>query len=474
MVEQPAASSEPVAWRPQFGLTPPVNLVHLLEQQLRDDSIVPSGKAVLLAVSGGLDSMVLLDLVVRLQPTFRWTVHVAHFNHQLRGRASDADENLVRKHCSAKGIPFHSARWTAEEMSGAIRAHGVEMAAREARQSFLAAVARSVQCRHVLLGHHADDQIELFFLRVVRGAGSRGLAGMNGVSRLPGGGSISLVRPLLKFRRHDLEQWARIEKIRFRKDASNKNTRFLRNLIRLKTLPLLEKACGGKLSDRIERTMLLLRDEADCLREQARVFLRSRKLFDPLPVAIQRWVIVLQLEAADANQAFDLVEQLRQDPGRVIAFPGNRRFSRDGSGRLVEHAAVSLQHIEDVVRVHVGAAGTVNFGRITVEWSVQSGGTAPPFRKGREVFDADKIGGEVTLRHWRAGDRFRPIGMKRPVKLQNLFVNAGIPAVERRQLVIAESSQGDIFWTQQLRMSDPFKISSNTRRFLVWKWRLEQ
>ena len=92
----------------------------------------------------------------------------------------------------------------------------------------------------------------------------------------------------------------------------------------------------------------------------------------------------------------------------------------------------------------------------------------PP--KQREYFDADRIGGEIVLRHWRAGDRFQPIGLNSPVKLQDLFVNAKIPAARRRDLTLAATANGDIFWVEGLRISENFKLTPETKRRLIWRW----
>src|SRR5947209_6211681 len=148
-----------------------------IEQSIIDKRLFRHGQRILVAVSGGLDSMTLLQLLCRFSKTHGWKLVVAHFNHQLRGRSSDADERLVRETAERLGILFVAGRANVKQFSQKHKL-SLEMAARRLRHEFLAGVARKKRIPAIALGHHADDQVELFFLRLLRGAGSEGLAGM--------------------------------------------------------------------------------------------------------------------------------------------------------------------------------------------------------------------------------------------------------------------------------------------------------
>ena len=184
---------------------------------------LPKDEPVLVAVSGGADSMVLLQ-------TLRdRNIVVAHFNHQLRGEASDADAQLVKLTTSELGVQFVMGRWNSDE--NAIRQHGLEKAAREARLAFLALAARQHQCHWVVMGHHADDQVETFFWRLLRGAGGSGLGGMKTLAPFPGHPDLKIARPLLKLRKAEILAHAKAKGILFREDASNTDPVHLRNRI---------------------------------------------------------------------------------------------------------------------------------------------------------------------------------------------------------------------------------------------------
>jgi tRNA(Ile)-lysidine synthase len=153
---------------------------------------------------------------------------------------------------------------------------------------------------------------------------------------------------------------------------------------------------------------------------------------------------------------------------------------RDAAGKLAAREESVVEFNSDEQKLDLqGGAGQAAFGGLKLRWAFKkhSGAREPVLVGGRrspcqtEFFDADRVGGKVVLRHWRAGDRFQPIGLKTPVKLQDLFVNAKIPADRRRGLVLAESAQG-IFWVQGLRISETFKLTAATKRKLDWNWRV--
>lgn len=418
--------------------------------------------------------MVLLHLLQKLVPIFRWDLQVAHFNHRLRGRASAADERFVRSHAERCELRFHAARWDRSDKVRAIAKHGVEMAARQARRVFFGEVAQRASARHVVLAHHADDQAELFFIRLFRGAGGQGLGGMRSKTKANLPAPVTLVRPLLAFTRADLELWAKVEKIRCREDASNSDLRFVRNKIRHELMPALEGEFGAGVTPKIVQTMGILADESDWWRAQAgRIIKNRRETFRNLPVPAQRHVIVLQLERLKLDVEFESVERLRIEQDVILNLRGDRRVSRDKHGILVEHKREDRSFGSESINVSIVAgAGEFHFGDAVLRWKRSRGGyhAARKTAKNREVFDADQLGSFLRLRHWRPGDRFHPIGMKHSSKLQNLFTNAKIPAAERRRKIVAENEQGRIFWVEGLRIGEVARLTDETTNCLEWRW----
>ena len=453
----------------------PCELSQHVEASIASRRLLRDGQRVLVAVSGGLDSMVLLHLLHELAAKHRWRLVVAHFNHQLRGAASDADERLVKRAAKRLGLGFVSERWPRDQQAPA-KQLGLEMAARLARHLFLARAARFDKAPTIALAHHADDQTELFFLRALRGSGGEGLSGMKWRRPSPADRRCTLIRPLLEVRRIDLQAWAHERRISYREDASNRDVRRDRNWLRRKLLPPLTQRFGPGSVSAILRAMELAGCDADFVREAAAAWLsaRHRPPFEQLHPAVQRQCLRLQLKRLKLPLGFDLIERLRQFPGKPIAASSQAVVRRDAAG-LVAQVQPRDKFRLDELTVDVSTTGGCDFQGVSFSWRRRQASRPfrrPPRRQGAESFDAAKVGPTIRLRNWRPGDRFQPIGMSRPVKLQDLFTNSKIPAERRRRLIVAESTREGIFWVQGLRIGEPFKLESTTREQLCWRWEL--
>jgi len=201
---------------------------------------------------------------------------------------------------------------------------------------------------------------------------------------------------------------------------------------------------------------------------------RGVPTFDKLLVAIQRRVLQLQLTNLGVWADFELVERLRRTTDVLVGVSPAFSVIRDAAGTvsLRTQAPVGFKVNELTVNL-TGRAGEEDFNGVQFHWNFENAKTVIRLSRttGREFFDADKVGARIILRHWQAGDRFQPIGLKSPVKLQDLFTNQKIPRARRHNLVVAEAANGQIFWVQNLRMSEPFKLTPGTKRSLVWRWR---
>ena len=445
--------------------------------EIQNRHLLSRGQKILVAVSGGADSQVLLYVLHALAQKNHWRISVAHFNHQLRGRASDVDEKLVQQAAEKLSLPFCVGRADVKKFAAQSKV-SVEMAARKLRHEFLARAARAQKNSTIALAHHADDQVELFFLRLLRGAGGEALAGMKWQSPSPADAKITLIRPLLGFSKAEILAFARANKIKFRDDATNFSNDFLRNRIRNELLPLLREKYQPQINKSILRAMEIVGAEARFMIGLA-LKIRSgksgvRKPFAELPAAIQRRILQQELLAARLVPDFDLIEQLRASVGKFVSVSSDLSVARDAAGKI--QLANSQESLEekfnaDELKLKLkGRAGHVEFGGAKYRWKIQTQKepALPEKQAGTEFFDADKVGNKIILRHWRAGDRFQPLGMKSAVKLQDLFVNAKIPAARRRNLILATTMAGEIFWVEGLRIAEKFKLTPATRRQLVW------
>jgi tRNA(Ile)-lysidine synthase len=497
-----------------------------VEQSIRTRRLFRPGQRILVAVSGGADSMVLLHVLHELARKHRWQLAVAHLNHLLRGRSSAADERLVRRTARRLRLPLMIELADVRRLARAEKL-SLEMAARELRHQFLARAARRRRISTIALAHHADDQLELFFLRLLRGSGGEGLAGMKWHNPSPSDPKVELVRPLLDQPKAVLIEYAAKHGLRYREDASNAALDYQRNRIRHELLPLLRRKYQPALDRTIPRVMEIvgaeaelagrvaqewlgdeggLRSKVQSLRakvhkpksEESRASLgsltqgrgwgRARPAFEELPVAVQRRCVQLQLLSQGVAPEFELVEQLRLMADRSVAVSHNRAdsHSRAGLSPVLHYAVrdrfglVRLQVAEteefetgSAVVALQGRAGQVEFDGARIRWRVFRRGVVqqPKAGAGRECFDADKVGSPVRLRHWQPGDRFQPIGMASTVKLQDFFTNYKVPRGRRRRLTVAATARGELFWVEGMRIAERFKLTKETIRCLQWRWR---
>ena len=264
----------------------------------------------------------------------------------------------------------------------------------------------------------------------------------------------------------------------------------------------LHAMCGAWLDHPFWRTKFILRDPADLEKLRASsvkvaltaamtavaavlrfVGLNSELWYDEiktliesvrlLPVALQRRVLQKQLEREGVAPEFEWIESLRAAAGKVISISRDVSVCRDVSGRvLVRRSEVNARSTAEVRLSFSAEKGQGTFAGLSwnwTRWPATSGGL-PKFVTGTEWFDADRIGREVVLRHWRAGDRFQPIGMTSSQKLQDLFTNLKVPRAERVQRVVATTADGEIWWVEGLRIGELFKLQPATRRRLQWSW----
>ncbi len=425
----------------------------LSEIQSAFAKLLSPGERLLVGVSGGADSVALLDVLV----AGSWRPHVCHLNHQLRGADSDADAEFVRQLAARYELPstIESRKIAAEED-----------AARRARHEFFGSVAARTGINKLALAHTADDQVETFLLRLLRGAGVPGLVGIWPERRI---GELRVIRPLLKVTRAEVLEYLRERKLTWREDASNADTRFTRNRVRHELLPLLEREFNPGIRDVLSRTAEILRDEDFyLLHHVARTFFMAScqgdavnlKALASYPVAIQRRVLRLWLGAEDElgpRFSFEQIEAVRQlalseSPSAEVALP--------------EGLVVYREY--DVLR----KASRKDLEPIRGRWPFNmSGETVIRELGGRfivgeegEQFDADALGTGLFVRTWENGDRFQPLGMEHEKKLQDFFVDEKVPRNQRGRTPLLCAADGRIAWVVGHRIAEPFKVTGLTRR----------
>jgi tRNA(Ile)-lysidine synthase len=401
-------------------------------------------------------------------------LEVAHFNHRLRGADADADADWVRAEAARRELPCHVE-------AGDVRAHAtarklsVEMAARELRHAFLARTAQRLGMNTVALGHHADDQVETFFLRLFRGEAGVGIQGLRWSNPSPADPGVRLVRPLLGCSRAELRAFARENGLPWREDASNAQPDTLRNRIRHQLLSRLETDFQPGLRTVIPRWIEVAGANAELAASQAADWrARLKPPFATLHPAVQREVIRQQLWQLGVTPTFAHIEHLRQRPDRPLTLAPGTQVWRDAAGQVHRDAPSDAPGFRpDRQTLELTAPqGRANFGGVELAWEILDGPPRFPVRPpaGTEFLDADRVGRRGLLRHWQPGDRFQPLGFPGPAKLQDLFVNQRVPRAKRHRRVLLENEAGVIVWVEGLRPGEPARLRPDTRRRLRWSW----
>lgn len=296
----------------------------------------------LVGVSGGRDSVALLHSLT--QRSYKHLI-ICHLNHQLRGRSSDADTRFVER-LAAKydlDLELHSTNVRALAAKQKI---SIETAARDARYKFFAKVANERPVRTIFLGHHADDLVETFLINLFRGSGTTGLGAMREVSkRCIADVDLTIVRPFLGIWRNEIDEYIKKHRLKFREDTSNKNLASLRNRIRRRIIPYLEKTLDRNIRQTIWRAAMITAEEENWIEGQ----LPSATDGDltvadlrELPIALQRREILKWLRARQiTNVGFDTVEDVRLilDPDSHIAkvnLPQDRHVRRRAGKIFIE------------------------------------------------------------------------------------------------------------------------------------------
>ncbi len=430
--------------------------------------LFPAKSSILVAVSGGLDSMVLLHSLYALSGKYSWRIAVAHFNHGLRGPESDADQCLVSKFSEQLKLKITLGDWIKDPKP--IKEQGLEMAARERRYEFLSKAAIKHRCKYIATAHHADDQAETFLWRMMRGSGGEGLGGMRPLSSLARKPEIKLARPLISVNRSSIKEYADDNAVPFREDSSNSDPKFLRNKIRRKLIPYLKIYFSSEIQTSICQSQNLVSTDSDYVKQSARERIDSDKRtpFSILHVAVQRWAIWHQLIELGVEPQFYLIESLRTSPDQLISLNSTERIDCDRNGIIHLQPIKTLAFCKKQKVINIGTQWAKHeFSNLAI--SCRTTQKRPSGFDG-ELFDADKLSKKIILRHWKPGDRFQPIGCQFDSKLQDIYTNSKVGAAEKRTRILACNDSGTPFWVQGLRIGEMAKITSNTKRYLSWKW----
>jgi len=438
-------------------------LLKAFEKYVERHELFSHEDKILLTVSGGVDSMVMLSIFVRLG----YKVEVAHCNFGLRGEESDEDTAMVIRECERLGIVCHTKRFDTEgEM--ARTGDSMEMTARRLRYEWFYELCQTEGCTVIAVAHHANDSIETFFINLLRGTGLRGLTGIN---RQYG----RVVRPLLYATRKDILEYAVQNHIPYREDSSNRSTKYLRNKIRLGLLPLLQEInpkftalMRGNLY-RLNDAQIFIDAAIDNIREVA---LHSENGIDTIEVGAidamyPRDFVIYELLNSSYGFKGDVVEELNKALKRGVT---DRRFySRDYVAYL-DRGNIMVAPIEDEddCEVIIERDEMRSYcGNSVLYYEHTDIDNVNEYRLPSDIalIDESKLQYPLRLRRWREGDTFIPFGMAGRKKVGDYLTDQKVPIVERKRQFVLVSGE-EIVWVVGRRTDDRFRIGANTENIL--------
>ena len=418
-------------------------------------NLIAEGEKIILALSGGIDSMVLADLLQKTQVQFV----AAHCNFHLRDVESDGDDWFVRKFAEKRGIQCFVKHFETEKYAAN---HGIsiEMAARELRYTWFEQLRQQLGYDKIAVAHHADDQAETFFINLLRGAGLRGLKGMQ-----PQNGVV--IRPLLWASREQIRRYAAENHIVWREDHTNAESVFLRNKIRNQLLPVFDELQPDARQG-LYKSLEHLASENELYRELLkekidRIIVEKDGLQS---IDKQYFVNNFQLLFEWLRQYNFNTDQCRFIHEAMVSGIGNRYCSPTHQlviGRDDLQLSEIKEDTDDEIQIEIGEEEV--FSPIHLCFSRFERTDDFVIDKSPEVaqLDFDKIRFPLTLRHWKHGDRFHPLGMKGSKLLSDFFVDQKFTEWQKRNVWLLVSADGDILWVVGWRIDDRFKVTSETK-----------
>ncbi len=469
-------------------------------QTIKKFDMLSSNDRVLIGISGGPDSVTLLNVLLSLKKRYNLSFFIAHLDHMLRGKESDEDVNFVNNLAQELGLPCEVKSCNLSKI--ALKEHlTLEEAARKYRYKFYLETAKKYKTNKIALGHNADDQAETVLMRFLRGSGLEGLMGIPPVRG-------KIIRPLIECSRAEIEEYCKENKIGYRVDSSNKEVVYFRNKIRLELLPLLSKDYNKNIKD----TMLRLRNitsevsaylsqETELLfkevarRESPEMVIIDLKKFTSLPLALKRRIIRKSIEVvkgnlysisfAHNNEILKLTEyQLGE---KEICLPDNLMAKKIYNKIMIYKKMISKDQTEEIPthwKYDILIPGKTEIKSLGIKVEIKILDSADiksslyfnrKKSKGEflEFIDYNKVKPPLKLRNRRSGDRFYPLKMKGLKKVKDFFIDNKIPKSHRDLIPILVDSEDQIIWIMGMRLDDRVKINSDTKKMLCVKIKIK-
>ncbi len=438
------------------------------------------GSKLLLTVSGGIDSVILTHLLHQLD----FDISIAHVNFHLRGKDSDLDEQFVNELASSLNIPFFITHFDTKQHA---KEHNlsIQEAARNLRYEWFEEIRVKNNLDYILTAHNLNDSLETFLINLSRGTGLKGLTGIPSVNN-------KIIRPLSDFSRDEISVFAFISNIQWREDKSNAETKYTRNKIRHKVIPILQELNPNLLSsfkqtlENLQGSEAIVQDKlVDVLHENSKFEIQNSKFSNTKPqttnLKLQTFNISKLQElnnvkaylfeifsAYGFNNVNDIFDLLSAQSGKQL-FSNTHRLVKDREVLLLESLNQKLEDEKQSTEIFYIKEGNSEFEIKDLKFEIQNFNII--FRKKRRSnkniaqFDKDLLKFPLVVRKWQKGDYFYPIGMQGKKKLSKYFKDEKISIIEKENIWLL-LSENKVVWVIGMRQDERFKITENTNNII--------
>lgn len=449
------------------------NILKEFKKFVKKENLFQPDDKVLIAISGGVDSTILLYLMKKITAVYDLLTLAVHINYHLRGEESNENEKFVRNLCYKWGIPLVVQQVEIKKKSN------LESKARSIRMSIFKKILQKYEFNKIALGHNKNDQTETFLLNLFRGSGISGLKAMTPKTR-------NIIRPLLNFTRKELEEFAKQNKIEFSQDSSNLSLVFHRNKIRHQIIPLVEDEINPKVVEKIAESSRIFQQTDTFLRkycEMAFPKIISKKNKGNFTLNLEKlknrdielFYIFKKIFGILTGSEQDfytihfqgIMDLIKNGRSKYIQLPKSVFAIKDGQSLIFSKSAPVYKN-RDYRRQISQLSRRILFEDYYISISEMKSVPARGYdftRTNTCYVDMDKVKFPLTIRHRQQGDRFIPFGMSQPKKLKDFFIDMKIPRFERDKVILVED-QNQIIWLAGIRINENVKITSETQHVL--------
>lgn len=447
---------------------------------IKDNNLINPKDRILVALSGGPDSVCLLNILYNLKEELDIEIGAAHLNHMLRDEDAFQDEEYVKNLCESFDIPCFVKRVDINKYSKENKMSS-EMAGRDARYNFFDEVIREHGYNKIATAHNANDQAETILFRLMRGTGIEGLCGIK-VCR------DKIIRPILCLSRKEVEEYIEVNNLKPRIDKTNFEKIYNRNKIRLDILPYIKENFNEDIIQTLNRMSVLLQKDNEFIEKSARsfyekycveqqdYFIIKKKMFDNHEAVVTRVIRYALTNFSKTHYDFemkhiyDICNLAKNNSGKVIDLP-NKIYAENiyGDIYIKERIINNNIHVKQEIKINKDDIDgkKIAFQNNIIEFSLVNNDSSLNLKQNILIryFDFDKINNFISLRNRKNGDKISPLGMSGSKKLKDIFIDMKIPKEERDSVPLLCFDE-NISWIVGLRVSEEYKITNKTKNIL--------